>query len=77
MLMIRVNVPLQISRGIFVCGEIIKMHTIHESNCRVIKLPRNGNNKEKKINKKSNPAYRSYQAQLMGWMHFIFAQTIH
>jgi len=29
-LMIGVNVPLQMSRGIFVYGEIIQMHTIHE-----------------------------------------------
>jgi len=28
--MIRVNVPLQISRDIFAYGEIIQMHTIHE-----------------------------------------------
>jgi len=28
----RVNVPLQNSRGIFVYGEIIKMYTIRESN---------------------------------------------
>jgi len=31
MLIICVNVPLQISRGIFVDGEITEMHTIHES----------------------------------------------
>jgi len=29
-LMILVNVPFQISSGIFVYGEIIKMHTVHE-----------------------------------------------
>jgi len=51
MLMIRVNVSSQISRGIFVCGEIIQMHTIQESNYTVIKLPRNGNSTAKKINK--------------------------
>jgi len=28
------------------------MHTIHENNYTVIKLPRNGNSKAKKINKK-------------------------
>jgi len=32
MSMIHVKVPLQISRGIFVHGEIIQVHTIHESN---------------------------------------------
>jgi len=49
--MIHVNVPLQISKskGIFVCGEIIKMHTIHESNNAVIKLPSDGNSKVKKL----------------------------
>ena len=52
MLMIHVNVPLQTSRGIFVCGEIIKMHTIHENNYTVMKLPHNGNSKTKKANKK-------------------------
>jgi len=70
MLIVRVNVPLQISRGIFFHGEIIKMHAIHESNYRIKKLPRrpNGNSKGKKINK-NNSVYKSYQAQLMGWMH--------
>jgi len=48
MLMIRVKVPLEFSKGIFVHGEIIKMHTIHESNYTAIKLPRNGNSKAKK-----------------------------
>jgi len=48
MLMIRVNIPLQISRDIFVYGEIIPMHTIHESSYTVTKLPRNGNSKAKK-----------------------------
>jgi len=47
MLMIRVNVSLQISRSVFVHGEIIQMHTIDESNYAVIKLPRNGNSKAK------------------------------
>jgi len=32
---------------IFVNGEILQMHTIHESNYTVIKLPRNGNSKAK------------------------------
>jgi len=32
MLMIRVNISLQISRDIFVYGEIIQMHKIHENN---------------------------------------------
>jgi len=48
MLMIYVKVPLQISRGIFVYGEIIQMHTIHKSNYAVIKQPRNGYSKAKK-----------------------------
>jgi len=47
MLMIRVNVSLQISRRIFVNGEILQMHTIHDSNYTVIKLPWNGNSKAK------------------------------
>jgi len=75
MSIVRVNVPLQTSRGIFVYGEIIKMHTIHESNYTVIKLPRNGNS-EGKINK-NNSVHKSYQAQLMGWMHLIFTQIMH
>jgi len=54
MLMIRVNVPLQITRGIFVCGETIQMHMIPESNHTVIKEPRNGNSKK-----------LTYHAQLM------------
>jgi len=48
--MIRVNVPLQSSRAIFVYGAIIQMHTILESKCTVIKLPLNRNFKAKKIN---------------------------
>jgi len=40
----RVNVSLQISRCVFVNGEILQMHTIHERNYVVIKLPSNGNN---------------------------------
>jgi len=32
MLLVRVNVPLQFLRGIFVYGEIIQVHTIGESN---------------------------------------------
>jgi len=51
MLMIRVNVPLQISSGIFVYNEIIKMHTILENNYTVTKLPNIGNNKVKKSKK--------------------------
>jgi len=47
MLMIRVNIPLQISRDILVCGEIMQMHTIHKSNHTVMKLPQNGNSKAK------------------------------
>jgi len=45
--MMRVNVSLQISRCIFLNGEILQMHTIHESNYTVIKLPRKGNSKAK------------------------------
>jgi len=45
--MIRVNISLQISRCIFVNGEILQMHTIHDSNYTVIKLPRNGNSEAK------------------------------
>jgi len=47
MLMVRLNVSLQISRCIFVNGEILQMHTINESNYTVIKLPRNENSKAK------------------------------
>jgi len=42
-----VNVPLQISRGNFVCEQIIQMHTIRKSNFTIIKLPSNGNIKVK------------------------------
>jgi len=51
-LMIHVNVPLQISNVIFVYGDIIKMHTIRKGNYTVIKWPRNGNSRAKKINTK-------------------------
>jgi len=47
MLMIRVNVSFQILRGIFVYGEVIQIHTFHESNYAVIKLPRNGHGHRK------------------------------
>jgi len=47
-LKICVNVPLQISRGIFEIGDIIQMQTIHESNYIVIKQPCNGNSKMKR-----------------------------
>jgi len=50
MLMIRVNVPLQISRGSFVCGEIIQVCTIYERNYTVIKQSHNENRKAKIIN---------------------------
>jgi len=77
MLMIHVKVSLQIPVGSFVNGKIIQMHTTHESNYTVMKLPRNGNSKTKKINKKNNSGCRTYQAQLMGWMHLIiFTQII-
>jgi len=39
-------VPLQISRGVFVCGEM-KCAQFHESNYRVIKQRANGNEKAK------------------------------
>jgi len=52
--MLRVNVPLTISNGIFVYGEIIKMHTIHDGYYTVVKLPRNGNSEAKKINRRTN-----------------------
>jgi len=51
MLMIRVNVPLQISRGILVYGETTQMHEIRERNCIVIKLPHNATSKAKEIKK--------------------------
>jgi len=77
MLMIRVNVPSQISSDIFVNGEAIQMHTIRESNYAVIKQPRNGNRKEKKVNE-NNSICKSYQAQPMEWMHLmVFTQIIH
>jgi len=37
MLMIHVNAPFQISSGIFVYGEIIKTHTVHERKYKAIK----------------------------------------
>jgi len=55
--MILVNVPLQSSKSNLVTGEIIQMHTILESNCTAIKLPRNRNFKAKKT--KCNWAYRN------------------
>jgi len=55
----------------FVHGEVIKMHTIHESNCKVMKQTRSGNSTAKKLTKKSNSIFRSYQAHVMGWMHLI------
>jgi len=36
-MLIRVNIQFQISRGNFVYGEILQIHTIRESNCTVIK----------------------------------------
>jgi len=41
---------------------MIQMHTIHESNCTVIKLPLNGDVRRKKF-KKYNSVYGSYQVQ--------------
>jgi len=73
--MIRVNVPLQIykSKGNFIHGDIIKMHTIHEKNCAVTKLTCDGNSTKKLT--KNNPVCRSYQAQLMEALDF--TQIIH
>jgi len=48
MLMIRVNIPLQFSRDIFVYGEIIQMHTNHESSYTGLKLSRNENSQANK-----------------------------
>jgi len=42
---VRVIVPLQNSSGIFVNGEILHIHKIHESHHIVVKEPRNGNRK--------------------------------
>jgi len=41
-----------------------------------MKLLRNGNSKAKDIKQKSNSGYRTYQAQLMGWMHLIILTRI-
>jgi len=75
--MIRLNVPLQSSRGILVYGEIIQTHTIRESNCTVIKLPRNGNFEAKIKLAKYNSVYRSYQEQLKRWKHLMIFYTDH
>jgi len=58
MLMRLVNAPLQTSRGNFVCGEIIQMHTMSQRNYRVMKESRNGNSKANKINKKQFNSYK-------------------
>ena len=53
-----------------------KMHTIQESNYRVIKLPCNSSSKVKKIN--IHFSLQKFQVQPMGWMHLIiFIQIIH
>jgi len=41
------------SQEAFLSGELIQMHTIHESNYRAIKQLRNGNKKRKNNNKNS------------------------
>jgi len=46
------------------------------NNYTVMKLLRNGNSKAKDIKQKSNSGYRTYQAQLMGWMHLIILTRI-
>jgi len=51
---VNVNVPLQISRGIFVHDEIIYMHIIRDGNYTVMKQPRNGRSRAKQINKKQS-----------------------
>jgi len=51
--MILLNVSIQISRGIFVYGEITQMLTFNENNRMVIKLPSNGNSKAKNNNEKT------------------------
>jgi len=48
--------PITNLKGHFVYGEIIQMHTIHESNCTVIKQSRNGNS-EAKINQQKVISY--------------------
>jgi len=58
-LLILVNVPLEISSGIFVYDEIIQIHTIHKNNHKMIKEPHNGNSKaNKKLTKFSCKVYR-------------------
>ena len=47
-LVIRVNVPFQISSGIFVYSKIMKMHTVHERKYKIIKEPPNRNIKANK-----------------------------
>jgi len=42
----------------FVNGEILQLHTIHESNYTVIKLPRNGKGRRKIINKQQFSLYK-------------------
>jgi len=69
MLMIGVNVPIQISRGIFVCGEIIQSY--HEGDYTIIKLPRNGNSKAKRLTFIKWIVF-CCQVQLMGWMQLRF-----
>jgi len=77
MLLRHVNASLQISRGIFGYDEIIQTHTMPERNFAVMKQPRNGNSKAKKLTK-INAVYTSYQSQLIGWMHMlIFTQISH
>jgi len=60
-LLIIVNVPLEISSGIFACDHIIEMHTIQEKNHKIIKEPRNGKSKaNNKLTKLSSKVYRIF-----------------
>jgi len=48
----------------------MQKHLILESNCTLIKLPRNGNFKAK-ILTKYNSVYKRYQAQLKRWKYLM------
>ena len=74
-LIIRVNVPFQISSAIFVYGQI-KTHTVPTKE-NIMKEPRYGNSKANKM-LTNNFVYKRCQAQLTKWMQFmIFSQIIH
>jgi len=65
-----VNVPLQISSGIFVYGEITRYKCTQSTKVTICtnKEPRNGNSKVNKKLIKVNFVSKSYQAQLMEWI---------